>query len=53
MEVASETRNFNFLRYAKIKVRGLEGGFMDPILKILCQGLKVCLGIFPITSPRK
>ena len=51
--MALETRKLNFLRYAKIKVGGLEGGFMDPILKILCQGLKVCIGTFSILNPRK
>ena len=53
LEVATETRNRTFLRYAKIKVGGLEGGFMDPILEILCQGLKVCLALFSIPNPRK
>ena len=53
LEVAPETKNFNFLRYAKIKVGGLEGGLMDPILEILCQGLRGCIGIFSISSSRK
>ena len=48
LEVAPETRTLNFLKYAKIKVGGLEEGFMDPIIEILCQGLRVLLGIFPI-----
>ena len=51
--MASETRKLNFLRYAKIKVRGLEGAFMDPIMAVLCQGLRVYVGIFPIPSPRR
>ena len=51
--MALETRRLNFLRYAKIKVVGLEGGFMDPILEILCQGFKVCLGMFSIPNPRR
>ena len=51
--MAPETRTFKFLKYANLKVGGLEGGFMDPILEILCQGLRVSLGIFPISNPRK
>ena len=53
LEVAPETTTFNFLRYAKIKVGGLERGFMDPILEILCNGLRVCIGIFPIQNPKE
>ena len=52
LEVAPETRTLNFLKYAMIKVGGLEGGLMDPILEILCQGLRVSLGIFSISNPR-
>lgn len=26
---------------------------MDPIMEVLCQGLRVCIGIFPIPSPRQ
>ena len=53
LEVAPGTRKFNFLRYAKIKVGGLEGSFMDPIMEILCEGLRVCIGMFPISNPRR
>ena len=53
LDIAPETRSFSFLKFAKIKVGGLEGGFMDPILEILCQGLKVSLGLFAISNPRK
>ena len=52
LDVAPETKTLSFLKFAKIKVGGLEGGFMDPILEILCQGLKVSLGIFAISNPR-
>ena len=52
LEVAPKTRTLKFLKYAKIKGGGLEGGFMDPILEILCQGLRVSLGIFSISNPR-
>ena len=52
LDVAPETRTFRFLKFAKIKVRGLEGGFMDPVMEILCQGLHVSLGIFDIVKPR-
>ena len=53
LEVAPKTSSLNFLEYAKIKVVGLEGGFMDPILEILCQGLRVSLGIFPSSYPSR
>ena len=53
LEVAHETRTISFLQYAMIKVGGLEGGFMDPIMEIPCQGLKVYLGIFTIANRRK
>ena len=53
LDVAPETRKFSFLKFAKIKIRGLEGGFMDLIMEILCQGLRVSLGIFAISNPRK
>ena len=52
LEVAPKTRSLKFLKYAKIKVGGLEGGFMDPILEIFCQGLRVSLGIFSISSSK-
>ena len=53
LEVAHETTTFSFLQYAMIKVGGLERGFMDPIMEIPCQGLKVSVGIFTIDNPRK
>ena len=52
LEVAPETKALTFLKYAKIRVGGLEGGFMDPILEILCQGVRVSLGLFAIEDPR-
>ena len=53
LDVAPETTSLSFLKFAKIKVGGLEDGFVDPILEILCQGLRVSLGIFAISNPMK
>ena len=53
LEVAPETRSLSFLQYAIIKVGGLEGGFMDPIMETPYQGLKVSIGIFTIAKPKK
>ena len=51
--MALETRTFSFLKYTKIKVNSIEGGFRDPIFEKLCQGLRVSLGIFLILKPRR
>ena len=37
--------------YAKIKVKGFESGLMNPVIEILCEGEKVCLGAFLIRGP--
>ena len=52
LDVVPETRTFRFLKFARIKVEGLEGGFMDLIMEILCQDLRVSIGIFAIANPR-
>ena len=48
LEIAEETNNKTFLGYAKIKVKGFENGFMNPVIEILCEGEQVCLGAFAI-----
>ena len=52
LEVADETKNKSYLGYAKIKVKGFESGLMNPVIKILCEGEKLCLGAFPIRGPK-
>ena len=51
LEIAEEIKNKSFLGYAKIKVKGFESGLMNPVIKILCEGEKVCLGAFSIRGP--
>ena len=48
LEVAEETMKRSYMGYAKIKIKGFESGFMNPIIEILCEGVKVCLGAFSI-----
>ena len=48
MEVAEETKNKSFLGYGKIKVKGFGSGLMNPVIEILCEGEKVCLGAFSL-----
>ena len=48
LEVADQTMNKSYLGYAKIKVKGFENGMMNPVIEILCEGKKVCLGAFSI-----
>ena len=52
LEVAEETMNKLYMGYAKIKTKGFETGLMNPIIEILCEGEKVCLGAFSIKGPR-
>ena len=51
LEIAEETKEKSFLGYAKIKVKGFESGLMNPVIVILCEGEKVCLGAFSIRGP--
>ena len=48
LEVAEQTKNKSYLGYAKLKVKGFENGMMNPVIEILCEGEKVCLGAFSI-----
>ena len=52
LEVAEETLKKSYLGFAKIKIKGFESGLMNPIIEILCQGEKVCLGAFSISGPK-
>ena len=46
--IAEETEKKTFLGYAKIKVKGFENGFMNPVIEIMCEGEQVCMGAFAI-----
>ena len=35
----------------KLKLKGFENGFMNPVIEILCEGEQVCLGAFAIRGP--
>ena len=50
LEVAEETKNKTYLGYAKIKVKGFESGLINPVIEILCEGEKFCLGAFSIRA---
>ena len=52
LEVAQETLNKLFMGYAKIKIKGFASGLMNPVIEILCEGEKVCLGAFTVRGPR-
>ena len=52
LEVAEETMNKTFLGYAKMKVKGFVTGLMNPIVEIICEGEKVCLGAFAVRGPK-
>ena len=52
LEVAKETMKKSYLGYAKIKIKGFESGLMNPVIEILCQGEKVCLGAFSVSGPK-
>ncbi|EXC34342.1 hypothetical protein L484_006697 [Morus notabilis] len=38
LEVAKETLDQSFLKFAKIKIRGFREGLMPPVLEVPCQG---------------
>ena len=52
LEVAEETMKQSFLGYAKTRIKGFEIGLMNPVIEILCQGEKVCLGAFSIRGSK-
>ena len=52
LEVAEETKNKSYLGYAMIKVKGFENCLMNPVIEIMCEGDKVCLGAFSIRGPK-
>ena len=52
LEIAKETVNKTYLGFAKIKVKGFHSGLMNPIVEIMCEGEKVCLGAFAIIGPK-
>ena len=52
LEVAEETMKRLFMGFAKIKIKGFEYGLMNPVIEILCEGIKVCLGAFSISGPK-
>lgn len=46
MEIAPETTNQSFLRYAKIKVKGFPSGFLNPIVEIPHDKESFHVGLF-------
>ena len=48
LEVAEETMKKSYLGYEKIRIKGFEAGWMNPVIEILCEGEKVSLGAFSI-----
>ena len=51
LEVAEETSNKSHLGFAKLRVKGFESRLMNPIIELLCEGERICLGVFSIVGP--
>ena len=48
LEVASETNNISFLKYAKLKVKGFSSGFLHPIVEVPCGKEIIHVGLFSL-----
>ena len=46
LEIAEETLKKTFLRFAKLKVKGVANGFMHPLMEVPCEGTTTHVGIF-------
>lgn len=51
LEVTEETLNKSFLRFAKLKVKGLANGLMNPLMELPCGGVTLHIGIFSLGEP--
>lgn len=48
LEVSKETVDQSFLRFAKLKVKGQQNGFLDPIVEIPCEDVIIHVGLFSL-----
>ena len=48
LEIAEETLNKTFLRFAKLKVKGAANGFMHPLMEVPCEGITIHVSIFSL-----